>query len=85
MIKNRRTGTQREEEIMNPRNAKLDELKAQARANGRKVKKGEMSFEDAVQANSSSVFAIETEHPELFPSPDKLINLLDQITEKAMS
>lgn len=69
---------------MNPRNAKLDELKAIARENGRKVKKGEMTHSDAVQANSSNVFAVETEHPELFPHPDRLINLLDQITEKAM-
>lgn len=69
---------------MNPRNAKLEELKAQAKANGRKVKKGEMTHSDAVMANSSAVFAIETEQPELFPHPDALINLLDQITEKNM-
>jgi len=70
---------------VNPRNAKLEELKAAARANGRKVKNGKMTHSDAVQANSSNVFAVETEHPELFPHPDRLINLLDQITEDAMS
>lgn len=69
---------------MNPRNVKLNELKAQARENGKKVSRGEMSFEDAVMANSSNVFAVETDHPELFPSPDSLIRLLDEITEKAM-
>lgn len=70
---------------MNPRNAKLDELKIIARENGKKAARGKMTHSDAVQANSSNVFAVETEHPELFPHPDRLINLLDQITEDAMS
>jgi len=66
---------------MNPRNAKLDELKVMAKANGRKVARGEMTHSDAVLANSSQVFAVEVDHPDLFPHPDKLINLLDRITE----
>jgi len=82
MLRTRRN--KREEETMNPRNAKLEELKAQAKANGQKVKKGEMTHSDAVMSNSSAVFTIETEQPELFPHPDALINLLDQITEKNM-
>lgn len=69
---------------MNPRNEKLMQLKAQARENGKKVSRGEMSFGDAVMRNSSNVFAVETEEPDLFPSPDNLIRLLDEITEKAM-
>lgn len=61
----------------------LDTLSAQAKENGRKVSCGEMRFEDAVRANSDNVFAVETEHPEMFPSPDSLIRLLDEITERA--
>jgi len=70
---------------MNPRNVKLNELKAQARENGKKVKRGEMEFEDAVMRNSSNVFAVETEEPDLFPSPDSLIRELDLITEENMN
>ncbi len=70
---------------MNPRNAKLAELKIMARENGRKVARGEMRYTDAVMANSNAVFAIETEQPELFTSPDNLINYLDRITEENMN
>ena len=68
---------------MNKRNIKIEELKAIARENGKKVSRGEMSFSTAVLINSSNVYGIEVEHPDLFPSPDKLINFLDGVTEKA--
>lgn len=70
---------------MNPRNVKLNELKAQARENGKKVKRGEMTYEDAVMRNSSNVFTIETDNPDLIESPDSLIRELDLITEENMN